>query len=255
MGVCPDLIKSSLGALVFKPLLLGKITMAAQQTATDSTSAEIYHGQFGDYTITQGDRLGVIAYRGCLLVAALCFAAGTTLVLSSPEGINPEAVAVFPTLTILYWGFLLALGGSLLLIHIYLIPLHRLLQVFWLIGSISAFIINVRSAQPLLMTVYETPLTILGIGFSFAALTGIFFKEAFCFGRLETLGLTLIVPTLLLGHLLQFLPLSAEKILLATWAGLMVIFALRKLFQAIPSDIGDKSVFAYLKQNKAIASQ
>ncbi|MEB3212619.1 MAG: DUF2301 domain-containing membrane protein [Leptolyngbyaceae bacterium] len=214
------------------------------------TSPETYHGQFGDFTITQGDRLGVIAYRGCLLLAALSFAAGVALILTAPD---PQSV--LPFLTVAYWGFTLALGGSLLLIHIYLIPLHRLLQLFWLVGSVSALVLSVRNAQPLLLTIYQMPLSIIGIGFTFAALTGIFFKEAFCFGRLETMGLTLIVPTLLLGHLFGFMPLSAEKGLLIAWAGLMVIFASRKVFQAIPSDIGDKSVFAYLKQKQAIAQQ
>jgi uncharacterized integral membrane protein len=35
--------------------------------------------------------------------------------------------------------------------------------------------------------------------------------------------------------------------LLAIWAALFIIFAVRKFFQPIPQDIGDKSVFEYLK--------
>ncbi|MEM1369784.1 MAG: DUF2301 domain-containing membrane protein, partial [Cyanobacteria bacterium P01_H01_bin.15] len=85
-------------------------------------------------------------------------------------------------------------------------------------------------------------------GFLFAALTGIFFKEAFCFNRLETKLLTPLVPALLLGHLFGVLPPTVEKSLLAIWAVLFVVFALRKAFQAIPPDIGDKSVFEYLKK-------
>uniref|UniRef100_UPI00286DF6E8 DUF2301 domain-containing membrane protein n=1 Tax=Chamaesiphon sp. VAR_69_metabat_338 TaxID=2964704 RepID=UPI00286DF6E8 len=88
--------------------------------------------------------------------------------------------------------------------------------------------------------------TILGVGFIFAALTGIFFKEAFCFDRLETKLLVFIVPLLLLGHLTQLLPKAAEPILLAVWAGLFLVFAIRKVIQQIPPDIGDKSVFEYL---------
>jgi len=38
-----------------------------------------------------------------------------------------------------------------------------------------------------------------------------------------------------------------EQFLLALWAVLFIIFAVRKFFQAIPQDIGDKSVFEYLK--------
>jgi uncharacterized integral membrane protein len=95
--------------------------------------------------------------------------------------------------------------------------------------------------------VYLHPATLWGVGFSFASLTGIYFKEAFCFNRLETKLLTPLVPTLLLGHLFGFLPTQWEAGLLGVWAALFLVFALRKVIQPIPPDIGDKSVFAYLK--------
>jgi uncharacterized integral membrane protein len=94
----------------------------------------------------------------------------------------------------------------------------------------------------------------LGVGFTFAALTGIYFKEAFCFNRLETKVLTPLVPVLLLGHLSGVLPLAWEQVLLGIWAVLFIVFALRKVVQAIPPDIGDKSVFAYLKQKRTADS-
>lgn len=206
----------------------------------------VYQGQFGEFTITQTDRRGVIIYRAGLMVAALCFAIGTTLVLW-----QPDSPAVLRGLTPLYTGFLAGLAVSLLMIHIYMAPLHRALQVFWAIGAIAALVIAHGSPEPFAQTVYTQPLTILGIGFSFAALTGIFFKEAFCFDRLETKLLTLLVPLLLLGHLLSILPVTLERGLLAAWAVLFMIFALRKAFQDIPADIGDKSVFEYLHQRRS----
>ena len=210
------------------------------------TTSEVYQGQFGEFTIEQSDRNGVIIYRSALMVAALSFAIGSALVLFNH---NPLAIQA---LTPLYTCFSLALGVSLLTIHIYLAPLHRLLQVFWLIGSIAAFFVGHSDSQPFAVTVYNQPLTILGIGFTFAALTGIYFKEAFCFNRLETKALTLIVPLLLLGHLVGILPNQWEQILLGSWAILFIVFAVRKAIQAIPPDIGDKSVFAYLKQKRSI---
>jgi uncharacterized integral membrane protein len=59
--------------------------------------------------------------------------------------------------------------------------------------------------------------------------------------------LTPLVPLLLLGHIFGIFSLTLEKVLLGSWAILFVIFAIRKLTQAIPPDIGDKSVFTYLK--------
>ena len=208
------------------------------------SASEVYQGQFGEFTIEQSDRIGVIIYRLGLILAALSFATGSALVLFNN---NPTTIAA---LTPLYACFSLSLGVSLLTIHIYMAFLHRLLQVFWAIGSITAIVLALSSSEPLAIAVYNQPLTLFGIGFTFVALTGIFFKEAFCFNRLETKILTLTVPLLLLGHLVGILPTQWEQVLLGVWAILFLVFVLRKGFQAIPPDIGDKSVFNYLKSNR-----
>jgi uncharacterized integral membrane protein len=203
---------------------------------------QTYQGHFGEFTITSEDRLGVLIYRGALVIAALCFALGSGLVLLGNSTLPLELI------TLCYAGFSLALGVSLWTIHIYMIPLHRTLQAFWGIGSIAAIAFSIRSSEPLALIIYQHPTTLFGIGFTFAALTGIYFKEAFCFNRLETKLLTPLVPALLLGQLAGFWPLEGQKLLLASWTVLFLIFAIRKLFQPIPQDIGDKSVFEHLHQ-------
>lgn len=202
----------------------------------------VYQGQFGEFTITQGDRFGVIVYRSGLMVSSLSFAIGSALVLLDRPNI--------PVLTPIFAGFCIALGVSLWTIHIYLAVLHRVLQVFWAIGSFAAVAIALTSNEPLAVTVYNQPSALFSVGFVFAALTGIYFKEAFCFNRFETKFLTPLVPILLLGHLLGILPVQGERVLLGIWAILFVVFAIRKAIQPIPPDIGDKSVFAYLKQQQ-----
>ena len=116
------------------------------------------------------------------------------------------------------------------------------------LASVSSVAIAHIYPEPFAQTLWVRPETILGVGFLFAALTGIFFKESFCFNRLETKLLTPLVPVLLLGHLFGWLSLATEKVLLAVWAGLFIVFALRKVTQAIPPDIGDKSVFVHLRE-------
>ncbi|ACK66666.1 conserved hypothetical protein [Rippkaea orientalis PCC 8801] len=208
---------------------------------TTQAQPTIYHGQFGDFTITPADRRGVIIYRLGLFLCALSFAVGTALIL-----VKGEQNWVLEAIVVLFGLFSLGLGISLITIHIYLRPLHRLLQLFWLLGTIATLVIAKQSPEPLVLFVYHQPLTLLGIGFTFAALTGIYFKEAFCFNRLEAKVLTVLVPMLLLGHLTRLLPANIEQGLLMGWAGLFIIFVLRKAIQSIPPDIGDKSVFIYL---------
>lgn len=213
-----------------------------QQTATEPV---VYQGQFGEFTVTEGDRTGVIIYRTGLMVAALSFGIGSALVLLNKTG------GVLNAVTPLSACFCLALGVSLVMIHIYLASLHRALQVFWAIGTLVAGALALSSSEPLALTVYSHPAALFGVGFIFAALTGIYFKEAFCFNRLETKILTPLVPILLLGHMLGVLPVQWERVMLASWAVLFVVFALRKVVQPIPPDIGDKSVFAYLKEQRS----
>ncbi|MGF1540972.1 MAG: DUF2301 domain-containing membrane protein [Pleurocapsa sp.] len=204
---------------------------------------QTYQGQFGEYTITKEDRREVIIYRAGLAVAAASFAIASNLYFA-------QGNEILPWITPLFALFTIGLGVSLLTIHIYMVALHRALQAFWLIGTISAVAIAVTREEPLALYVYNHPITLWGIGFTFAALTGIYFKEAFCFNRAETKVLTPIVPFLLLGHMTGLIPVAMEQVLLAVWTIGFTIFALRKLTQAIDPDLGDKSVFTYLKQQK-----
>jgi uncharacterized integral membrane protein len=215
-------------------------------TTTSAIYEQIYQGQFGEFTITDRDRQGVIIYRSALMIAAFCFGIGA--IASTSSVLNPVTLNF---LTLLFAGFSVALGIALANIHIYLKLLHRTLQVFLGIGSVVSLVLTAiafQNHQSLALYIYNHPLTIFGVGFTFAAITGIYFKEAFCFNRFETKFLVAIAPTLLIGHILGILSIDVEKFLLLTWAFLFFIFALRKLFQDIPADIGDKSVFEYLEK-------
>ena len=207
------------------------------------TAPEVYEGQFGSFTVEDSDRQEVILYRAGLTVAAISFAAAVCCVFFAPDIAPQVATACYG----LMW---LALGLSFFKIHIYLRALHRTLQIFWAIGGVASVAIALRYPAPLALTAYQQPLTILGIGFTFAALTGIFFKEAFCFNRLETKFLVVLVPGLLLGHMAGMLPVGTERGMLVAWAGLFAVFACRKVIQPIPPDIGDKSVFEYLEKER-----
>ncbi|MEM8612206.1 MAG: DUF2301 domain-containing membrane protein [Cyanobacteria bacterium P01_H01_bin.105] len=214
-------------------------------TAPSKPSLETYEGQFGTFAITADDRHEVVIYRCGLAIAAFSFALGVVLLSLGSGGTN--SLWAMSACYLVMW---LGLGVSLWFIHIYLRPLHQALQIFWLVGGLASLGIAITIPGPLALTVYEQPFSILGIGFTFAALTGIYFKEAFCFNRLETKLLVPLVPSLLLTYMVGAIPNDIGRGLLVAWAVLFVVFALRKLVQPIPPDIGDKSVFDYLEQQR-----
>jgi uncharacterized integral membrane protein len=144
------------------------------------------------------------------------------------------------------------LGLALRWIHIYLVPLHRALQVFWLLGCGGAFVLAARSGpEGMVAAVSNQPLWILAIGPFFAALAGVGFKEFFCFRRPEAIGVTLLLPISLLGYLTGLLGGTGTTTLLALESALLLVLCLRKFPMPAAADVGDKSVFAHLKARAA----
>jgi uncharacterized integral membrane protein len=140
------------------------------------------------------------------------------------------------------------LGLALRWIHIYLRPLHRALQVFWLLGCLGALTLALQAGPTqMAATMAEQRLWLLAIGPLFAALAGIGFKEFFCFQRPEAIGVTLLLPLALLGYLIGLLNAGATTILLAIESGLLLVLCLRKFPMPAAADVGDKSVFAHLE--------
>ncbi len=199
----------------------------------------IYEGQFGTFTIDQSDRLEVIIYRIGLAIASVSFCIGTILMLS--QGLTTNAMAI---LTPLFYVFILGLGASLQTIHIYLKPLHNALKIFWLIGLVSTIFFSLQTSDYLIVYVMNNPLSLFGIGCVFASLTGVLIKEAFCFNRLEAKFLSFIIPTFLLGYMLNLLSIEIQQFLLTSWCCLFLIYILSKYNREIPRNIRDKMVFA-----------
>jgi len=205
-----------------------------------------FEGMYGTYTITEHDRREVQRYRIALLVSGVSFSAG----LLQWWQIGSEWAWL--------WMLPLAagLGSALQWIHIYLRPLHRALQLFWLLGCLGWGVLLVLSGpSQALATLQGQPLWILAIGPLFAALAGIGFKEFFCFRRPEAIGLTLLLPIALLGRLSGLLDPGFCLGLLTSAALLLVVLALRKFGIPAAADVGDKSVFAYLEQQRAAGAQ
>jgi uncharacterized integral membrane protein len=75
---------------------------------------EVYNGQFGPFSVTKGDRVGVVVYRLGLATCALSIGVGTVLALTLPQW-----AGLGISLSVGYILFRLGLGVSLATIHIY----------------------------------------------------------------------------------------------------------------------------------------
>lgn len=128
------------------------------ETIESNIPQKIYQGQFGTFTITALDRQGVVIYRSALMIAAICFGMATIAVLSQSSQIGSDSSAnILNLVTWLYITFSVALGIALATIHIYMAILHRILQVFWAVGSLSALIFSLYYHLPIDSIVYQHP--------------------------------------------------------------------------------------------------
>ncbi len=200
-----------------------------------------FEGVYGTYRITRKDQIEVKRYRLSLMLSGLAFLSGVI-----------QWLLIGPT-TAWIWFIPMAIGLGLALqwIHIYLRPLHKTLQIFWALGCLGIAIMGISvGSTKMLSSLVEEPLWTLAVGPLFAALTGLGFKEFFCFRRPEAIGLTLLVPLALLGHLSGLMHREIVMILLALSALLLLILSIRKFGMDASSDVGDKSVFEYLDSQK-----
>ncbi len=204
-----------------------------------------FEGIYGKYKITIEDELEVKRYRISVLALGVSFCCG----LAHWLVFGPEFAYVWIlTMSI-------SLGLALQWIHIYLRPLHQLLKLFWAIGSLGICLIMFKvGPQEVLTSISSKPVLELLIGPYFAALTGLGFKEFFCFRRPEAIGMTIFLPIALLGHFLGVLNSGSVIVLLCLSAMLLLIMALRKFGLDASLDVGDKSIFEHMKNQQSIGS-
>ena len=203
-------------------------------------------GVYGDYIVTQKDKRDVLFYRLSILSSGLFFSLGLF-----QWFINGSS-----QVWICFFGLLISLGSALKWIHIYLKPLHQVLIFLWAIGSIGFGIIAHHfGLTNIIYGIKENPKWVFLIGPFFASLTGVGFKEFFCFRRIEAIGITILIPIALIGHLTE---LTNEKLtfaLLVFSSFLLLVLGIRKFNLSAEADIGDKSVFAFLESQRKLSNQ
>ena len=200
-------------------------------------------GVYGDFIVTPKDKKEVLFYRLSILSCGLFFSLG--LVQCFTNGSSQSWIS--------FLGLVISLGLSLKWIHIYLRPLHQALVLFWVIGSIGLGIVAYHfGLTNIIYGLKENPKWVFLIGPLFVSLTGIGFKEFFCFRRIEAIGITIFIPIAFIGHLTE---LTNEKFtfsLLVLSSLLLLVLGMRKFDLPAESDIGDKSVFDFLESQRKL---
>ena len=200
-------------------------------------------GVYGDFIVTSKDKQEVLYYRLSILCCALFFLVG--LVQWFANGSNQ--------IWICFTGMAISLGLSLKWIHMYLRPLHQALKIFWAIGCIGFGIVAYHfGLTDFIYGLKEDPKWVLLVGPLFASLTGVGFKEFFCFRRLEAIGITIFIPIAFIGHLTKVANGTLTFGLLFLSSLLLLVLGIRKFNLPAEADIGDKSVFDFLENQRQL---
>ena len=109
----------------------------------------------------------------------------------------------------------LGLGAALYLIHMYVDPIKKAMQVMWAVGFAGSVGIAVTTGEAVPAYVAHPPAAVWLVGPMFAALTGVAFKEGMCYGKAECAALFFVIPLTLLGHLTGLMGEDTEKAFVA----------------------------------------
>lgn len=213
--------------------------------AIHAQEGEEFQGVYGPWRVEQSDLIEVWTYRICIsILTASCVTESVQHGLALSLPVDDEIVCL---------AGIAALGIALQQIHIYVTPLKRMLQLFWLAGFLGYGYVSLQNSGQGLTTmdaVLKDGSTVWLVGPLGAALTGVTFKEGLCYGKTEAFILTLLIPALFLSHLFGFdgsFHGAVGQALDLSVCGLLSLFALRKYTQDVKDDIGDGSVFRFQK--------
>ena len=206
-------------------------------------SSNSIKGVYGEFIVTSNDKKEVLFYRLSILFCGLFFSVG----LAQWFTIGSHQLWIWLI------GISISVGLSLKWIHIYLRPLHQTLIIFWVLGCIGFAILAYHfGLTSIIYGIRENPKSTLLIGPLFAALTGIGFKEFFCFRRIEAIGITIFIPITLIGYLTELANERFTFTMLVVSALLLLIMGIRKFNLPSEADIGDKSVFDFLESERKL---
>lgn len=190
--------------------------------------------------LTREDKVTVILYRTGIVLTAVILPVLAYLLAAAP---GRPASDTSREVELLGFGLYASVGLSALFIHLYIRKFKKFLIGLYLVSLLclaALLIIGKGSLVGGLMQGAYGPILLLPLSGCLGFVTA---KEAFCFRLFEGYLLAMVMPFYLLltaGGVLAGSGATSGLILIA---GLLVLFTLRKVFQPLAWDIGDKSAY------------
>ena len=191
--------------------------------------------------LTREDKITTVLYRTGIVLSAIIVSGLAVLLHTVSSGSGPTSISA--SADILAYGFYASVGMSVFFIHLYVSSFKRFLKNLYGISlgcfAVLLYIGKGSLSNALINTPYS-PLLLLPLSGCLGFVTA---KEAFCFKLFEGYLLAMIMPIYLLLVSSRMLSHAGAFYGLALIVVLLVIFTLRKVFQPLAWDIGDKSAY------------
>lgn len=185
--------------------------------------------------LTPYDRVSVVLYRiGIVISTCLIFA------LAALMAKGGAAVIYYD---IIFYGLYASIGVSVIFIHLYVRSIHGFLKTVYSFAVAGGAVIVMLSDFSPALYISDNQLSLL-LSIPLAGCLGfITAKEAFCFRLFEGYLLAMFMPVHMFFVSLGVLSMRGILIGLYVIVAGLVFFTLRKTFQPIHFDIGDKSAY------------
>jgi uncharacterized integral membrane protein len=192
-------------------------------------------GEYRKYQpLTAWDAATVVIYRAGIALAALLCSVGAYAAIAGR--------ATHPLMDALIVMGYAAVGLSVFFIHLYVSRFHRLLKMLYAISLAALALLYSGGGGPAALLAQRPASYLLLLPLS-GCLGFITAKEGFCFRIYEGYVLALLMPAVLLAMATGMVPPRAAALALLAVAAGLVVFALRKVFMPLHTDIGDKSAY------------
>ncbi len=193
-------------------------------------------------SLTKQDRITVVLYRAGIVLSTAIICLFAFLAVRGVQDIPSPASG--PGGMLLLVALYISVGLSVFFIHLYIGKFHRILKKIYYVAVaclIALFVIgNGNPVAPLMKGPHLSALLLLPLSLCLGFVTA---KEAFCFRLLEGYVLAFIMPAYIFYYALGLSTSRGTMIGIGIVAFLLLLFCLRKVFQPLHYDIGDKSAY------------